>query len=98
MNNLMDKKIESDVESDDSEDDEEEAKETVLGALASIACYNCKKPGHKANNWPFKKKGKFGNSKWQNNKKKKRFSGSYNNCGKQGHKKADCWLLEHNKG
>ena len=56
--------------------------------MENSRCQICKKPGHTAAQCKFNKNRTF--------KKTYRFKGTCNNCGRRGHKKADCWLLESN--
>jgi hypothetical protein len=68
---------------EDREDDDEDAPKMALGGADSIKCYNCGADGHTAFECPLKRK------RWP------RFTGTCN-CGKQGHKDADCWDKEEN--
>jgi len=71
--------------------------EIVLTAFSGI-CYVCKERGHLATHCPNKiKQGQPKTvSKTAHTGKGKRFNGSCNHCGKQGHRKADCWELPEN--
>ena len=70
----------------DSEDDsDDKATDTALGTTnANIKCYNCGEMGHYSSNYPKQKINEMG----------KKFMGSCFLCGKQGHRKDECWELE----
>ena len=68
--------------------DRERDGELILNMMEDRVCQICKKPGHTAAQCKFNKNRKT--------KKSYRFKGNCNNCGRRGHKKADCWLLESN--
>jgi hypothetical protein len=87
----------------------EEGNEVTLLGFNGI-CYNCQKPGHRANECPEKANR---NSRGRNNNNNRNFSrggrgrgnggnnnfkfkGNCNNCGKQGHAEAICWMLPSN--
>jgi hypothetical protein len=77
--------------------------EVTLSAFGGT-CFKCKAKGHKASECPTKGGGGGSggggggnNNNNNNNTKKYRFQGKCNNCGKFGHKEADCWLKEENK-
>ena len=56
-------------------------------------CFICHKKGHIAKHCPLKKQG---GGKGKGRGKKVRFNGICNHCGKRGHKRENCWLLEEN--
>ena len=68
--------------------DKEKECELIMNMMEDRVCQICKKPGHTAAQCRFNKNKKF--------KKVYKFKGTCNNCGRRGHKKADCWLLESN--
>jgi hypothetical protein len=69
--------------------------EMVLAAFEGT-CYNCQDKGHRANQCPKKDGPSNGNHNASGHTRGK-FKGEYNNCGKIGQKKSDCWQLEENK-
>ena len=73
-----------------SSDEESEEDEAALGGVdkSGPRCYNCQEYGHYARNCPKKAKG--------DGRKKVRFNGKCNHCGKVGHKEVDCWEKEEN--
>jgi hypothetical protein len=87
----------------------EEGNEVTLLGFNGI-CYNCQKPGHRANKCPEKANRNTGGRNNNNNRKFSRggrgrgnggnnnykFKGNCNNCGKQGHAEATCWMLPSN--
>jgi hypothetical protein len=69
--------------------------EMVLSAIGGT-CYNFQEKEHRANQCPKKDGPNNGNRNASDNTRGK-FKGKYNNCGKIGHKKSECWQLEENK-
>jgi hypothetical protein len=88
----------------------EEGNEVTLLTFNGI-CYNCQAQGHRANECPEKKNrnnggrndnnnnfSRGGRGNGNNNRKnyKFKFKGNCNNCGKEGHTEATCWMLPSN--
>jgi hypothetical protein len=69
--------------------------EMVLAAFGGT-CYNCQQKGHRANQCPTKYGPSNGNHNVNGNTRRK-LKGEWNNYGKIGHEKSDCWKLEENK-
>ena len=84
--------------------------EATMSAFMKQLCYHCGQPGHKAFECPKKKNGSgrgYGGrgggyrggrgGRGYGGRGRGKFQGKCNNCGKQGHKMADCWDLDENK-
>ena len=69
--------------------------EIVLNAFTGM-CYVCNQKGHPATHCPSKGQQGNNNPAISSGGKGKRFKGNCNHCGKQGHRKADCWELPEN--
>jgi hypothetical protein len=67
-------------------------------ALAAFGgtCYNCQEKGRRANQCPKKDGHSNGNHNVSDNTRGN-FKGEFNNYGKIGYTKSDCWQLEENK-
>jgi hypothetical protein len=87
----------------------EEGNEVIFLGFNGI-CYNCQKPGHRANQCPKKANRNTGGRNNNNDRnfsrggqgrgnggnKNYKFKGNCNNCGKQGHAEDTCWMLPSN--
>jgi hypothetical protein len=87
----------------------EEGNEVTLLGFNGI-CYNCQKPGRRANECPEKANRNSGGRNNNNNRNFSRggrgrsnggnknfeFKGNCNNCGKKGHAEVTCWMLPSN--
>ena len=85
--------------------------EAAMATIAKELCYKCGKPGHKAyqckssssyNKYNNGGRGRGrdggrGNRNGRGFDRPRKFNGTCNNCGKTGHKEADCWDLDKNK-
>lgn len=92
-----------------TEAEEEEKQSDIALAAFQGECFMCKKKGHKSHECPDKKKNQQNRNHYKNNNNnnnnsnsnnrnnnRNRFNGNCNNCGRKGHKFADCWKLEAN--
>ncbi len=70
-----------------SSDEKSEEDKTALDGIdkSEPRCYNCQKNGHYASSCPKKA------NKESDGRKRGKFKGKCNHCGRVGHKKADCW-------
>ena len=78
-------------------------REFVLASFGGY-CFECKQQGHKQHECPNKRTDSYQNTGNQNNQGQTQvgtprfgFAGTCNNCGKRGHRFADCWDREENR-